>query len=217
MDVVVVGGHGKIGLRLLRLLAERGDRARGVIRKPEQAADLEAVGAEPVIADVEQLDDLSPYVDGADAVVFAAGAGPGSGAERKRTVDLGGAVKLIEAAEKAGIRRYLIVSSIGAHDPSSGGEQMRPYLEAKAGADQALIASGLDYTIVRPGGLTDDPGSGLVELHTEFGHRGSIARDDVAAILLACLDLPETTGLVFEALGGDQPIEDALRALTRSA
>jgi len=217
MDVVVVGGHGKIGLRLLRLLAERGDRARGVIRKPEQAADLEAVGAEPVIADVEQLDDLSPYVDGADAVVFAAGAGPGSGAERKRAVDLGGAVKLIEAAEKAGIRRYLIVSSIGAHDPSSGGEQMRPYLEAKAGADQALIASGLDYTIVRPGGLTDDPGSGLVELHTEFGHRGPIARDDVAAILLACLDLPETTGLVFEALGGDQPIEDALRALTRSA
>ena len=217
MDVVVVGGHGKIGLRLLRLLAERGDRARGVIRKPEQAADLEAAGAEPVIADIEQLDDLSPYVEGADAVVFAAGAGPGSGPERKRTVDLGGVVKLIEAAKKAGTRRYLLVSSIGAHDASSGGEQMRAYLEAKAQADQALIASGLDYTIVRPGGLTDDPGSGRVELHTEFGHRGPIPRDDVAAILVACLDLPETTGLVFEALSGDQPVEDALRALTRSA
>src|SRR3954449_3468242 len=118
MDVVVVGGHGKIGLRLLRLLAERGDRARGVIRRPEQAPDLEAVGAEAVIADIEQLDDLSPYVEEADAVVFAAGAGPGSGSERKRTVDLGGALKLIDAAKKTGIGRYVIVSSIGAHDPN---------------------------------------------------------------------------------------------------
>jgi uncharacterized protein YbjT (DUF2867 family) len=217
MDVVVVGGHGKIGLRLLRLLAERGDRARGVIRKQEQAADLEAVGAEAVVADIEQLDDLSPYVEGADAVVFAAGAGPGSGPERKRTVDLGGALKLIDAAKKTGVGRYLIVSSIGAHDPNSGPEQMRPYLEAKAEADRALVASGLDYTIVRPGSLTDDPGTGKVELNTDVGRSGRIPRDDVAAILLGCLDIPETSGLTFEAFSGNEPIEAALRALVHPA
>jgi uncharacterized protein YbjT (DUF2867 family) len=204
-------------LRLLRLLAERGDRARGVIRKQEQAADLEAVGAEAVVADIERLDDLSPYVEGADAVVFAAGAGPGSGPERKRTVDLGGALKLIDAAKKTGVDRYLIVSSIGAHDPNSGPEQMRPYLEAKAEADRALVASGLDYTIVRPGSLTDDPGTGKVELNTDLGRSGRIPRDDVAAILLGCLDIPETSGLTFEAFSGNEPIEAALRALVHPA
>src|ERR687888_2811370 len=119
MDVVVAGGHGKIGLRLLRLLAARGDRARGLIRKPEQADDLEQAGAEPVIFDLEREDDISQHVSGADAVVFAAGAGPGSGPERKRTMDLGGALKLIDAAKATGVSRYLIVSSMGAADPSS--------------------------------------------------------------------------------------------------
>src|SRR4051812_27446414 len=132
MDVVVAGGHGRVGLRLLRLLAGRGDRARGLIRHAEQAEDLEAVGAEPVLCDMEHEDDLAPFVEGADAIVFAAGAGPGSGPERKRTVDLGAALKLIDAARRAGIDRYAIVSSIGADDPASGSEQMRPYLEAKA-------------------------------------------------------------------------------------
>src|SRR5919198_3360276 len=154
MDVVVAGGHGKIGLRLLRLLAARGDRARGLIRKPEQADDLEQAGAEPVICDLEREDNISEHVRGADAVVFAAGAGPGSGPERKRTMDLGGAVKLIDAAKEAGVRRYLIVSSIGAHDPSAGSGPMGPYLEAKHEADEAVAASGLDFTIVRPGSLT---------------------------------------------------------------
>jgi uncharacterized protein YbjT (DUF2867 family) len=175
------------------------------------------VGAEAVVADIEQLDDLSPYVEGADAVVFAAGAGPGSGPERKRTVDLGGALKLIDAAKKTGVSRYLIVSSIGAHDPNSGPEQMRPYLEAKAEADRALVASGLDYTIVRPGSLTDDPGTGKVELNTDVGRSGRIPRDDVAAILLGCLDTPETSGLTFEAFSGNEPIEAALRALVHPA
>src|SRR5919198_4774180 len=146
MDVVVAGGHGKIGLRLLRLLAARGDRARGLIRKPEQADDLEQAGAEPVICDLEREDDISQHVSGANAVVFAAGAGPGSGPERKRTMDLGGALKLIDAAKATGVSRYLIVSSMGAADPSGGSEQMRPYLEAKHEADEALAASGLDYT-----------------------------------------------------------------------
>lgn len=213
VDVVVAGGHGKIGLRLLRLLAARGDRARGLIRNPEHGADLEAVGAEAVVADLEQLDDLAPHIEGADAVVFAAGAGPGSGPARKRTVDLGGALKLVDAATRSGTRRYLLVSSIGAHDPDGGPEQMRPYLEAKAEADRALAASGLEFTIVRPGSLTDDPGTGKVELGTEFGGRGKIPRDDVAAIVLACLDMSETIGLTLEAFSGEQTIEAALRAL----
>ena len=219
MDVVIAGGHGKIALRLERLLSARGDRARALIRNPDHAADVEEAGGEPVVADLESLsaDDLAEHLRGADAVVFAAGAGPGSGPERKRTVDLGGAVKLIDAAKAAGVSRYVIVSSIGAHDPSSGPESMRPYLEAKAEADEALRASGLDFTIVRPGSLGDDPGTGRVELSTELGNRGPITRDDVAAVLLACLDVPETIGVTFEAFAGEQEVELAVRALARGS
>jgi uncharacterized protein YbjT (DUF2867 family) len=211
MDVVVAGGHGKIGLRLLRLLAERGDRARGLLRRAEQAADLERAGAEPVLCDMEAEERLAPFVEGADAIVFAAGAGPGSGPERKRTVDLGAAVKLIEAARELGIARYLMVSAIGAGDPSAGSEQMGPYLEAKAEADRALAESGLDFTIVRPGLLTDDPGSGQVAAGDV--PRGAIPRDDVAATLLALLKEPGTIGKTFNLVGGETPIEEAIRAL----
>ena len=213
MNVFVAGGHGKIGLRLLRLVAARGDQARGLIRKSEQAPDLEAVGAEPVVADWEAGVDITPLVAGADAVVFAAGAGPGSGPERKRTVDYGGAVKLIEAAKANDVSRYVIVSSMGADDPLSAPEQMRPYQEAKAAADEALRDSGLDFTIVRPGGLTDDPGTGLVDAAPSLGRRGSIPRDDVAAFLLAVLDTPSTISMTFELLSGDTPIDKAVRSL----
>ena len=212
MDVVVVGGHGKVARRLLALLADAGHRARGVIRNPDHAADLETVGAEPVICDIER-EDLDDAVAGADAVVFAAGAGPGSGPERKRTVDLGGALKLIDAAKAQGIARYLIISSMGADAPEEGPEQMQPYLRAKAEADAALVASGLDYTIVRPGMLTDDPGVGTIEVAPKLGRRGSITREDVAATLLATLDAPNTIGKTFEELQGDTPIEQAVRAL----
>lgn len=213
MDVLVAGGHGKIGLRLLRLLAERGDRARGLIRNPGQAPDLEAAGAEAVVFDLEHEEGLAQHVRGADAVVFAAGAGPGSGPERKRTMDLGGAVKLIDAAKEAGARRYLMVSSIGAHDPSSSSGPMVPYLEAKHQADEALAASGLDYTIVRPGSLTDDPGTGRVTVTTEFGNRGRVPRDDVAAVLLAALELDNTIGKAFELFEGETLLEEAVAAL----
>ena len=217
MDVVIAGGHGNIALRLERLLSDRRDRARALIRNPDHTADVEAAGAEATIADLEADDDLTEHVRGADAIVFAAGAGPGSGPERKRTVDLGGAVKLIDAAKAAGVSRYVIVSSIGAHDPASGPESMRPYLEAKAAADEALRDSGLDFTIVRPGSLEDDPGTGRVELSTDLGNRGPITRDDVAAVLMACLDTPETIGLTFEAFAGEQEIERAVRALARGS
>jgi uncharacterized protein YbjT (DUF2867 family) len=212
MDVVIAGGHGKIALRLEAPLARAGHRVRGLIRNPAHAPDLERVGAEPVLCDLEADDDISDYVRGADAVVFAAGAGPGSGPERKRTVDLGGALKLTDAAKATGARRYLMISSMGAGDPSSGPEAMRPYLEAKAEADKALAASGLDFTIVRPGGLTDDPGTGLIDAAPKLG-RGTIPRDDVAAVLLGCLEEDHTIGKTFELLQGDTPIAMALRRL----
>jgi uncharacterized protein YbjT (DUF2867 family) len=209
MDILVAGGHGKVALRLLKLLAAQGHTARGLIRKPEQAADLRAVGAVPVLGDLENDESLAGYVKGADAVVFAAGAGPGSGPERKRTVDLGGAIKLADAAMETGVRRYVMVSSIGAQDPASAGS-MRPYLEAKAAADAYVVGSGLDHTIVRPGSLTDDPGTGRVRVVRDLGQRGPVARDDVAAVLAACLVTPSTIGVTFELFAGDTPIAEAL-------
>jgi uncharacterized protein YbjT (DUF2867 family) len=212
MDFVVAGGHGQVALRLLGRLAARGDRARGLIRNPDQAADLEQVGAEPVICDMEAEDDLAPFVEGADAVVFAAGAGPGSGPERKKTVDLGAAVKLMEAAERRDIARYVMVSAIGAGDPARASAAMRPYQEAKAEADERLESSGLAWTIVRPGGLTNKPGSGRIRAGHDIG-RGTIPRDDVAATLAAVLAAPNTIGVTFDVLAGDVPIADAVAAL----
>lgn len=212
MKVLIAGGHGQVGLRLLRLLAAAGHEGRGLIRKPEQSDDVAATGAEPVVLDLER-DDITAAARGADAVVFAAGAGPGSGPERKKTVDLGGAVKLLEAARANGVNRYVIVSSMGAGNPPSGDEGMAPYLQAKAAADEAVAGSGLDYTIVRPGHLTDDPGTGRIAAAESLGRRGSITRDDTAATLLAVLESPNTVGVTFEVLEGDVPIGDAVAAL----
>jgi uncharacterized protein YbjT (DUF2867 family) len=212
MDVLVAGGHGKIARHLLRLLAEQGHHARGLIRNPDHAADLEADGAVPVLCDLEH-DDPRPHLGAAEAIVFAAGAGPGSGPERKRTVDYGGAVKLIEAAAELGVRRYLMVSSMGADDPASASEAMRPYQQAKHDADEALAASGLDWTIVRPGGLTDEPGSGLVAIAERLGRSGQVPRQDVALVLLECLGADNTIRKTFEVLEGDVPVREAIAAL----
>jgi uncharacterized protein YbjT (DUF2867 family) len=214
MDVVIAGGHGQIALRLARLLAARGERVRSVIRNPAHSDDVADAGAEPVVFDLEERSssELADVVAGADAVVFAAGAGPGSGAERKRTVDLGAAVKLIEAAQAAGVRRYVIVSSIGADDPSGGSEAMRPYLEAKAEADAAVAESGLDWTIVRPGVLTNEPGTARVAVGERL-ERAEVTRDDVAAVLVGVLDEPGTVGRTFVVVNGEVPIPDALRQL----
>jgi uncharacterized protein YbjT (DUF2867 family) len=213
MDVLVTGGHGKIARRLLRLLAADGHRARGLIRNPGQAADLEALGAVAVLGDLEADADLADYVQGADVVVFAAGAGPGSGPERKRTVDLGGAVKLVDAALTAGVHRYVMISSIGADRPHVASGSMRPYLEAKAEADHYLMASGLEYTIVRPGALTNDPGTGRVRVSIELGGRGDVPRDDVAAVIAEVLDAPNTIGVTFEVFSGYRWVAEAVRSL----
>jgi uncharacterized protein YbjT (DUF2867 family) len=213
MEVLVIGGHGQVGLRLLRLLARNGHRSRGVIRKAEQARDLEAAGAEAVLCDLERGDDLRPHVGAADAIVFAAGAGPGSGPERKRTVDYGAAVKSMEAARDLGVTRFVIVSSIGTHDVAGAAEPMRSYLQAKGDADDVLKQSGLEWTIVKPGHLTDAPGTGRVQVSRRFGGRADVPRDDVALVLLECLQAPNTIGVEFELFEGDVPAREAVRSL----
>ncbi len=212
MDVLIAGGHGQVARRLIRLLAGDGHTARGLIRNPEHAADIEADGGRPVLCDLER-DDVGQHVGGADAIVFAAGAGPGSGPERKRTVDLEAAVKCVEAAEALGVARFVIVSSIGAQDPEAGPEAMRPYLRAKADADARVAASSLDWTIVRPGSLQDTPGTGRVDVSTALGRRGPVPRDDVALVLLETLLAPSTTRLTFELFAGTTPAREAIRNL----
>ena len=213
MDVVIVGGHGKIGLRLARLLTGTGHTVRSVVRNPDHAREVEAAGADPVLVDIEGPDAVAGLTGAAaeaDAVVFAAGAGPGSGAERKQTVDLGGAVALIEAARAAGVDRYVMVSSIGADRPEEGQGPMRSYLQAKADADAALRASDRAWTIVRPVALVDEPGTGRVTVADHLDHRGTVTRDDVAAVLAALLVDATAVGRIIEVASGDTPIAEAL-------
>jgi nucleoside-diphosphate-sugar epimerase len=212
MKVAIAGGHGQIARLLEDLLVKRGDSAMGLIRNPDQAEDLRAIGAEPVVCDLEGDDDVAAAIEGADAVVFAAGAGPGSGTERKQTMDLGGVLKMIEAAKAQGIERFLIVSSMGATDPPQNGGDFGVYLRAKGEADQALAASGLDYTIVRPGHLTDEPPSGRVTVGSGLDS-GSVPRADVAAVLLAALDDESAIGKDFDLLEGETPIAEAIAGL----
>ena len=215
MRVVIAGGHGKIALILERLLSARGDEAVGLIRNSAQAADLEAAGAEAVVLDLEQasVTDVADAIHGADAVVFAAGAGPGSGAARKQTVDRDAAILLADAAEAAGVGRYVMVSALAADDRSldkNYDEVFLAYMRAKSEADADVRArTGLRTTIVRPGGLTDQPGTGKVTIAESTG-RGSIPREDVARVLLAVLHEPETAGRTFEVISGETPIEAAL-------
>jgi nucleoside-diphosphate-sugar epimerase len=211
--VVIAGGHGQVAMHLHPLLIARGDEVRALIRNPHHADDVKAAGAEPVYCDLEAEEDISAAVGEADAVVFAAGAGPGSGSERKRTMDLGGALKLIAAAEANGIGRYVIVSSIGADDPpAEGGDTFGEYLRAKADADRAVAESGLDFTIVRPGHLTDDEPVGRISA-AERVEPGEIPRADVAAVLAAVLHTDSTIGKTFVVVSGETPIDDALAAL----
>ena len=216
MKVLVAGAHGKTARRLVRILREDGHEVRGLVRKEEQMPDIEADGAAPVLVDLEKEEvegAVGRAVEGCDAIIFAAGAGPGSGAARKETMDYGGAAKLVEAAEKHGVRRYLMLSSMGAGDPEGGSEAMRPYLFAKARADERLRESGLDYTIIRPGGLTDEEGTGGIEAAEHLGRRGEINRDDVARTFAEALDLESTYHKTFEILAGDTPIREALERI----
>ncbi len=215
MRIVIAGGHGKIARRLGRLLAARGDRAAGLIRAPEQADDLRADGMEPVVCDLERASpaEVAGHLAGADAVVFAAGAGPGSGAARKETVDRAAAVLLADAAERAGVRRYVMISAMGTDGPPPPGTDpvFAAYLAAKRAADDDLRArAGLDWTVLRPGRLTDDPGTGRVTLAERTG-RGEVPRDDVAEVVAAVLGEPGTAGRTWELIGGTVPAGEAVR------
>jgi uncharacterized protein YbjT (DUF2867 family) len=214
MDIVIAGAHGKIARRLARLLVARGDSVRGLIRNPDHAEDLRADGSEPVLLDLEAVEpeQVAEAVAGADAVVFAAGAGPGSGPERKLTVDRDGAIKLLGGARAADVPRYVMISSVGAESPPDDDDVFSVYLRAKAEADRALTASDRDWTVVRPGSLSDDRGTGRVRIQTD-SIRDQVPRDDVAAVLAAVLAEPRSARLTIYVVGGEEPIEQALEAV----
>jgi uncharacterized protein YbjT (DUF2867 family) len=218
VHVVIAGAHGKIGLRLVALLASRGDVVTGVVRNPDHRGDVEQAGGAVAVIDLESAGagELADHLTGADAVVFAAGAGPGSGAARKDTVDRAAAELLAEAARLAGVRRYLLVSSTGVDDPPTPGadEVWAAYVQAKKAAEEALRATDLDWTILRPGHLTDDPGTGRVLLAPPPVERADVTRDDTAAVLVALLDAPGTVGRVLELREGDDEVHEAIAAVS---
>ena len=222
MRIVIAGAHGQIARRLGRLLSERGDTVVGLIRNPAHESDVVGDGVDAVVLDLESaaVEDVTAVVSGADAVVFAAGAGPGSGRARKDTVDRAAAVLLADAAERAGVRRYLLVSAMGVDAVADGAtpegvdEVFLAYLRAKLAAEQDLLGRpGLATTVLRPGSLTDDPGTGRVTLAPHVD-RGSVPRDDVAAVLVALLDAG-ADGAVLELVGGPTPIDEAVRSVGR--
>jgi nucleoside-diphosphate-sugar epimerase len=217
--IVLAGAHGQIARRLGRLLSGRGDAVVGIVRNPAHEADVVADGMTAVVIDLESasVDDVSAVLAAADAVVFAAGAGPGSGAARKDTVDRAAAVLLADAAEWAGVSRYLLVSSMGVDLAADGAtpdgvdEVFVAYLRAKRAAEQDLLArQGLAVTVLRPGSLTDEPGTGRVALAPSV-EQGAVPRDDVAAVLVALLDEPRD-GAVLELVSGSTPVVEAVRA-----
>jgi len=215
MRIVIAGGHGKIALLLERLLAERGDRAVGLIRNPAHIADLESAGAEAVVCDLEaaSVEDVAALLSGADGVVFAAGAGAGSGAPRKDSVDRAASVLMASAAERAGVRRFVQISTMGAGQPPRPGtdEVWAAYITAKTAAEADLRSRDLDWTILRPGHLTDDPATGRVRLAPPPVPDGAVTRADVATVMAALLDDPHTRHQTLELVGGDIPVAEAVR------
>lgn len=225
MHVVIAGGHGKVALALERQLVERKDTVASLIRNPDHAPEVAATGAKPVQFDLESggIVELSKHLTDADAVVFAAGAGPGSGKARKDTVDRAGAALLAEAAQRAAVRRYVLVGSMGLpsdamYDPGWAPPEgtdpvFAAYLKAKAASERDLAGRDLDWTVVRPGSLTDREAAGTVRLGETGIERGEVSREDVAAVIVEVLHEPRTVGKTLELVGGDTPIDEAVRAV----
>jgi nucleoside-diphosphate-sugar epimerase len=211
VKVAIAGAHGNIALRLTRLLAAEDDEVIGLIRSADHASEVIEAGAAPVLCDLEHasVEEVATAIDGAEAVVFAAGAGPGSGADRKLTMDRDGAIKLLHAATSVGARRYLMISGAGVESPPAGDEVFEVYLRAKAQADAAVVASDREWTIIRPGGLTDDPATGHVRIDAD-PYSGSVPRDDVASVLARLLADPRSVGRVLYVNSGELSIEQAL-------
>ncbi|MET0766945.1 MAG: NAD(P)-binding oxidoreductase [Aeromicrobium sp.] len=215
--IALVGGHGKIARLLIPQLVDAGHQPVALVRKPEYTAELEDLGAEVTLLDIEASDedDFARAFDGVGAVVFAAGGGADGNAARKKTVDLGGSLKSIAGATTAGVRRFVQISAMGVDEPL--GDDVEPtwvaYVEAKRDADVALRASDLDWTIIRPGALTDDPATGEITLADKV-NRGEIPRGDVAALITAVVDDPSTYGHQWEVVSGTVPVSEAIRAAT---
>lgn len=212
MRILVVGANGQIGRKLIGCIAGSPHVSRAMIRKADQADALRDAGAdETVVADLE--DDVHATVKDCDAVVFTAGSGGDTGPEKTDAIDRDGAIAMIDAANQAGVKRFVMVSSMGASDPQSGPEDLRHYLRAKHAADTHLVESGLDYTILRPGHLSNNPATGAVELAPSLGRSGEVSRADVASVLLALLDAPGARGKTCELLQGEVPIAQAVSKL----
>ncbi|WP_040494474.1 NAD(P)H-binding protein [Ilumatobacter nonamiensis] len=214
MRIAIAGGHGTVAMETTRLLTQRGIEVASVIRKASQAGDIEAVGGQPIVADLESLDgaELTEAIGTVDAVLFAAGAGPGSGAERKQTVDHDGAVKFIEVARRGGAGHYVMLGSMGADPDHEGDDVFDVYLRAKGAADRDLRASGVGYTIVRPTRLTDDDPVGVVELSADASG-DAISRADVAAVLAEVLVLDEPTNETLQLTAGTTPVDQAVEVI----
>ncbi|MDQ2583098.1 NAD(P)H-binding protein [Saccharothrix yanglingensis] len=211
MRLVIAGGHGKIALLVERLLAARGDSATALVRNPDHFADVADAGGVPVHCDLEAADaaSVAEYLAGADAALFAAGAGAGSGTARKDTVDRGASALFAQAAELAGVRRFVQVSSTGI-GRTTGDDAFDAYLRAKGAAEEDLRERDLDWTVLRPGRLTDDEPTGRVEVvEAPATVRGSVPRADVAAVLVALLDRPGTVRRTYEVVSGDTPVDEA--------
>ncbi len=208
--IVVIGGHGKVALQLARILTDRGDEVSSVFRNPGHAADVAAAGAAPVVADIERLDTeaLAGLVAGHDAVVFSAGAGGGN-PTRTYAVDRDAAIRVIDAAARAGVKRFVMVSYFGAR-PDHGvaqGDSFFAYAEAKAAADDHLRASDLDWTVLGPGRLTLEPATGRIALGRGTGE---VSRADVALVVAAALADDSTVGRTIDFNNGETPIGEAL-------
>ncbi|MFU8811435.1 MAG: SDR family oxidoreductase [Balneolaceae bacterium] len=208
MKISIVGAAGQIARKLHPLLIDDSHQVRGLIRKKEQMDELAKIGVEPILCDIEYENDIAQAVGRADVVVFAAGAGPGSGAERKWTVDRDGAIKLIEAAKKIGPKRYIMISAMGLDKPR-GSDVFKVYQKAKAEADEALRKSGLPYVILKPGRLTNEPGNGNIQLQPSL-ERGEISREDVAATLFHIIQTSTLYNVTLDLVQGDQPIKTAV-------
>lgn len=212
MHVLIVGSHGQIGQSMVRQMAASDHRSRAMVRDADQQAQMKQLGAaETVVADLEG--DVGHAVEGCDAVVFVAGSGGGTGPDKTDAIDRDGAISMVDAARKAGVKRFVMLSSMGADAPKDGPDDLQHYLEAKQAADQHLIGSGLDYTIVRPGALNDDRGTQRIEVAKDLQRSGEIPRDDVAAVLIQVLAAPNTIGAHFEVLSGGSPLQEAVASI----
>ncbi|QCB50346.1 NAD-dependent epimerase/dehydratase family protein [Rhodococcus sp. PAMC28707] len=215
LRVVIAGGHGKIAQHLIQVLTAHGDRAVALIRNPEHASEVESLGALPAVLDLETatVDEVAAVLAGADAAVFAAGSGGSGGAARKDSVDRAGSVLLADAAERAGVKRFVQISSFGAGEPvaDDAEDSWKAYMAAKTAAEEDLKArTKLDWTILRPGGLTDEDATAHIALSEPPLERGTVPRGDVAKVIAALLETPSTIGKTLMLTSGGVRLEDAL-------